>query len=100
MNLTATPSGRPAREVQQVFLYGSGEEEIQFRYDEGGRVYQVSPPFEGVIPNMERRYRETDSNWIREEFERFQNNRPCGACEGYPPAAGGTGGQDRPGQGP
>jgi excinuclease ABC subunit A len=39
--------------------------------------------FEGVIPNMERRYRETDSAWIREEFERYQNNRPCGACGGY-----------------
>jgi excinuclease ABC subunit A len=69
--------------VQQVFLYGSGEDEIPFRYDEGGRVYQVSRVFEGVIPNMERRYRETDSNWIREEFERYQNNRPCGACNGY-----------------
>ncbi|MGR3679637.1 MAG: excinuclease ABC subunit UvrA [Paracoccaceae bacterium] len=69
--------------VQQVFLYGSGEEEIPFRYDEGGRVYQVTRVFESVIPNMERRYRETDSNWIREEFERYQNNRPCGACEGY-----------------
>jgi excinuclease ABC subunit A len=69
--------------VQQVFLYGSGDEEIQFRYDEGGRVYQVSRPFEGVIPNMERRYRETDSNWVREEFERYQNNRPCGVCDGF-----------------
>ncbi|MCM2562174.1 excinuclease ABC subunit UvrA [Lutimaribacter sp. EGI FJ00015] len=69
--------------VQQVFLYGSGDEEIQFRYDEGGRVYQVSRVFEGVIPNMERRYRETDSSWVREEFERYQNNRPCGACGGY-----------------
>ncbi len=69
--------------VQQVFLYGSGEEEIKFRFDEGGRVYEVTRPFEGVIPNMERRYRETDSNWIREEFERYQNNRPCGACGGY-----------------
>ncbi|MEL7165939.1 MAG: excinuclease ABC subunit UvrA [Pseudomonadota bacterium] len=69
--------------VQQVFLYGSGDEEISFRYDEGGRVYQVSRVFEGVIPNMERRYRETDSNWIREEFERYQNNRPCGDCGGY-----------------
>ena len=69
--------------VQQVFLYGSGEEEIPFRYDEGGRVYQVTRVFEGVIPNMERRYRETDSNWIREEFERYQNNRPCGTCDGY-----------------
>ena len=69
--------------VQQVFLYGSGEEEIKFRYDEGGRVYQVARTFEGVIPNMERRYRETDSAWIREEFERYQNNRPCGACGGF-----------------
>ena len=69
--------------VQQVFLHGSGEEEIPFRYDEGGRVYQVTRVFEGVIPNMERRYRETDSNWIREEFERYQNNRPCGTCEGF-----------------
>jgi excinuclease ABC subunit A len=69
--------------VQQVFLYGSAGEEIAFRYDEGGRVYQVSRVFEGVIPNMERRYRETDSAWIREEFERYQNNRACGACGGY-----------------
>jgi len=69
--------------VQQVFLYGSGAEEIQFRYDEGGRVYQVKRSFEGVIPNMERRYRETDSAWVRDEFEQYQNNRPCGACGGY-----------------
>ena len=69
--------------VQHVFLHGSGEVEIAFRYDEGGRVYQVSRVFEGVIPNMERRYRETDSSWLREEFERYQNNRPCGTCHGY-----------------
>ncbi|WP_420342715.1 excinuclease ABC subunit UvrA [Paenirhodobacter sp.] len=69
--------------VRKIFLYGSGEEEIPFRFDEGGRVYQVSRTFEGVIPNMERRYRETDSNWSREEMERYQNNRPCGTCHGY-----------------
>ncbi|QCO56785.1 excinuclease ABC subunit UvrA (plasmid) [Pseudorhodobacter turbinis] len=69
--------------VKNVFLRGSGEEEIAFRYDEGGRIYQVSRVFEGVIPNMERRFRETDSNWVREEFERYQNNRSCGACNGY-----------------
>lgn len=71
------------KNVQQVFLYGSGKEEIAFRYDEGGRVYQVTRVFEGVIPNMERRYRETDSNWVREEFERYQNNRSCGTCGGF-----------------
>ncbi|MBK5947432.1 excinuclease ABC subunit A [Rhodobacter veldkampii DSM 11550] len=69
--------------VQRLFLFGSGKEEITFRFDEGGRVYEVSRTFEGVIPNMERRYRETDSAWVREEFERYQNNRPCGACHGY-----------------
>ncbi len=69
--------------VQQVMLYGSKGEEIKFRYDEGGRVYEVKRPFEGVIPNMERRYRETDSNWIREEFERYQNNRHCADCNGF-----------------
>lgn len=69
--------------VQKVFLHGSGRDEIKFRYDEGGRVYQVSRTFEGVIPNMERRYRETDSSWVREEFEQYQNNRPCGSCDGY-----------------
>ncbi len=79
----ATPWKDLPEKVQQMFLYGSGKEEIQFRYDEGGRVYQVTRSFEGVIPNMERRYRETDSNWIREEFERYQNNRPCGDCGGF-----------------
>ncbi|MBV1867680.1 MAG: excinuclease ABC subunit UvrA [Marinosulfonomonas sp.] len=79
----ATPWKDLSEAVQQMFLYGSGEDEIQFRYDEGGRVYQVTRSFEGVIPNMQRRYRETDSNWVREEFERYQNNRPCGACGGF-----------------
>ncbi|WP_374292072.1 excinuclease ABC subunit UvrA [Paenirhodobacter enshiensis] len=69
--------------VRKLFLNGSGSEEIPFRFDEGGRVYQVSRTFEGVLPNLERRYRETDSAWVREEFERYQNNRPCGACHGY-----------------
>lgn len=69
--------------VQEVFLRGSGKEEIDFRYDDGGRVYKVSRPFEGVIPNLERRYRETDSSWVREEMEQYQNNRACGTCQGY-----------------
>lgn len=69
--------------ARQVLLYGSGEEEITFRFDEGGRVFDVARTFEGVIPNMERRFRETDSSWIREKFEKYQNNRPCGTCAGY-----------------
>ena len=70
-------------QAKQVLLYGSEGEKIRFRYDEGGRVYEISRPFEGVIPNMERRYRETDSAWSREEMERYQNNRPCGTCHGF-----------------
>jgi excinuclease ABC subunit A len=78
-----TPWKSLPADVQRVFLYGSDTTEIKFRFDEGGRVYEVSRPFEGVIPNMERRFKETDSAWVREEFERYQNNRPCGACGGY-----------------
>ena len=70
-------------QARDVLLYGSKGEKVLFRYDEGGRVYEIERPFEGVIPNMERRYRETDSNWVREEFERYQNNRPCHTCDGY-----------------
>ncbi|MFN4193371.1 MAG: excinuclease ABC subunit UvrA [Tabrizicola sp.] len=69
--------------VKDLFLRGSRGEEIEFRYDEGGRVYQVKRVYEGIIPNMERRYRETDSAWSREEMERYQSNRACGACGGY-----------------
>ena len=69
--------------AKQVMLRGSGDDVIRFRYDDGGRVYEVKRPFEGVIPNMERRWRETESSWVREEFERYQNNRPCGACGGH-----------------
>ncbi|MEM0989190.1 MAG: excinuclease ABC subunit UvrA, partial [Pseudomonadota bacterium] len=72
-----------APHAQQVLLYGSGEEEIKFRYDDGGRVYSVSRPFEGVIPNLERRFRETDSSWVREEMERYQGTQPCHACGGH-----------------
>ncbi len=78
-----TPWKDLPKKIQQIFLYGSGKKEIPFRYDEAGRVYEVTRPFEGVIPNMERRYRETDSNWVREEFENYQNNRHCGTCNGY-----------------
>ena len=69
--------------VREMFLRGSGPEEIRFRFDESGRVYEVTRTFEGVIPNIERRMRETDSNWVREEFERYQNNRRCHVCDGY-----------------
>jgi len=68
--------------VKTILLRGSDGEEIPFRYDDAGRVYSVTRVFEGVIPNMERRWKETDSAWVREEFERYQNNRPCSTCGG------------------
>ena len=68
--------------AKDALLYGT-KEKIKFRFDDGGRVYEVNRNFEGVIPNMERRYRETDSNWVREEFEKYQANKPCEACGGY-----------------
>ncbi|MFC0341207.1 excinuclease ABC subunit UvrA [Paracoccus niistensis] len=68
--------------VRHVLMHGSGSEEIRFRFDDAGRVYEVSRTFEGVIPNIERRYRETDSAWSREELERYQNSRPCHVCNG------------------
>ncbi|MDB6180302.1 excinuclease ABC subunit UvrA [Paracoccus fistulariae] len=78
-----TPWKDLPEKIQRLFLYGSGDEQIKFRFDDAGRVYEVSRVFEGVIPNMERRLRESDSAWVREEFEKYQNNRPCGACHGY-----------------
>jgi len=78
-----TPWKDLPKQAQDLFMRGSGEEEIKFRFDDAGRVYEIARVFEGVIPNMERRLRESDSQWVRDEFERYQNNRPCGACAGY-----------------
>ncbi len=77
----------PWRDLPEVvkgkILYGSGGELIRIRYDDGFRSWTTEKPFEGVIPNMERRYRETDSEWVREEFGRYQLNTPCEACGGH-----------------
>ena len=72
-----------AEEMRQMILYGSGEEIITFTYlsDRSGS-YSRSHPFEGVIPNMQRRYRETESNVVREELGKYLGNKPCPACEG------------------
>ena len=69
--------------VRQMILYGSGKEEIQFvSYSETGTKYSRKKPFEGVIPNMERRYRETDSNTVREELAKYLNYHLCTECQG------------------
>src|SRR5690606_3831962 len=71
------------KEVQQAVLYGSGKEKITFTYlNEQGRAHQQVHPFEGIIPALERRYRETESQTVREELAKFINARECPECEG------------------
>jgi excinuclease ABC subunit A len=70
------------KKVRDVILYGSGGESIAMRYDDGIRQYQTTKPFEGVIPNLDRRWKETDSSWVREELERFQHESKCETCKG------------------
>ncbi|MBC6981771.1 excinuclease ABC subunit UvrA [Caulobacter sp. 17J80-11] len=69
--------------ARKVVLFGTGEEKVKFSYDDGARKYDVSKAFEGVVNNMERRWRETDSAWVREELGRYQSETPCEACDGY-----------------
>jgi len=71
------------KKTQDAILYGSGDTEIRFSYDDGMRAYETRRPFEGVITNLERRYRETDSDWAREEIARYFTDVPCDACKGY-----------------
>ncbi|RWN03452.1 MAG: excinuclease ABC subunit UvrA [Mesorhizobium sp.] len=70
-------------EAKQAILHGTGEREVTFQYDDGLRSYQTTKTFEGVIPNLERRWKETESAWMREEIERFMSATPCPACRGY-----------------
>ncbi|MFZ5778941.1 MAG: excinuclease ABC subunit UvrA [Pseudomonadota bacterium] len=79
---TSTPWRDLPKKVRDVILYGSGGEAIAMRYDDGIRQYQTTKPFEGVIPNLDRRWKETDSSWVREELERFQHESKCEACGG------------------
>ena len=71
------------KKTQEAILYGSGDTEIRFSYDDGTRAYDSKRPFEGIITNLERRYKETDSDWAREEIARYFTDVPCAACNGY-----------------
>lgn len=78
----ATPVAALAPKIRDTILYGSGSDVITMRYHDGVRTYDVRKAFEGVIPNMERRWRETDSAWIREELGRYQTVARCATCGG------------------
>ncbi len=71
------------KKTQDAILYGSGDTDIRFSYDDGARAYDTKRPFEGVITNLERRYKETDSDWAREEIARYFTDVPCAACKGF-----------------
>jgi excinuclease ABC subunit A len=71
------------KDIQKLILFGSGTTSVRFTYDDGMRTYDINKPFEGVISNLERRYRETESEWSREEIGRFMTSTPCSACHGF-----------------
>ena len=71
------------KKTQDAILYGSGDDEIKFTYDDGMRAYETKKPFEGVITNLERRFKETESDWAREELQKYFTDMPCAACNGY-----------------
>ena len=79
---TRTPWQDLPERVRHAILFGSGEDAIAFAYKDGVRSYTVTKPFEGVIRNLERRLRETDSAWVREELSRYQADKPCAVCHG------------------
>jgi excinuclease ABC subunit A len=76
-----TPWHKLPETVRDVVLYGT-KEKIQFVYDDGVRRFETTKPFEGVLPNLERRYKETDSEWSRQQLEEYQSSAPCPACNG------------------
>ena len=78
-----TPFDEMKPKNRDIILYGSGKEAITMIYDDGTRAYRTTRPFEGLINNMNRRYRETDSDWVREELGKYQNRRPCESCGGH-----------------
>ncbi|AFM25162.1 excinuclease ABC subunit UvrA [Desulfomonile tiedjei] len=77
-----TPFRKLSEKVQGVILHGSGHEEIDFSYERDGRKHYFRKSFEGVLPNLERRYRESERDELDEEFTRFMSSIPCPTCEG------------------
>jgi len=76
------PWNKLPQNVRDIILHGTGDEEVQFVYDDGLRRYEVKKTFEGVIPNLNRRYRETDSQWVRDEITKYMSAADCPACNG------------------
>ena len=78
-----SPWSKLPKKIQNVILFGSNDEQIKFTYDDGYRVQTSKRTFEGVVKNLERRYIETESDWMRGNIERYQSEVKCLACNGY-----------------
>ena len=77
------PWHKLTKKIQNILLFGSGEDVIKFNYDDGYRVQSSKKIFEGVVRNLERRYLETESNWMRGNIERYQSEVKCSECNGF-----------------
>lgn len=77
------PFGELPKNIQDILLYGSGDEEIEFVFDDGFTATKVQKTFEGVVPSMIRRSQKTESDYVREELSRYQSFKDCSACGGY-----------------
>ena len=78
----STPFKNLTKKIQKILLYGSGDEQIKYFFEKDGRQHHYTDTFDGVIPDLERRYLETDSTWSREEIARFMRALPCQQCDG------------------
>ena len=78
-----TPWEELPEAMQELILNGSGDEEVELNYDDGVRRYGTRRAFEGVLPNLQRRWRETDSAWLKDELGRYLSSAPCEVCHGH-----------------
>jgi excinuclease ABC subunit A len=79
---TRTPWQDLPQHVRDAILNGTGDTPVEMTYKDTARSYNVTKPFEGVLKNLSRRWKETDSAWVREEMSRYQAEKPCGVCKG------------------
>ncbi|CAB1249376.1 excinuclease ABC subunit A [Vibrio cholerae] len=78
-----TPFNKLSKKIQEIILHGSGRTEIEFKYiNDRGDIRLKKHPFEGILHNFERRYRDTESNSVREELAKYISNKPCSSCDG------------------
>jgi len=77
------PWGDLSETLRSMILYGSKGKPVTMTFDDGLRTYETNKPYEGVIPNMDRRWRETESDWVREELAKYHNTAPCESCNGH-----------------